>query len=105
MPAYEDFANTAVTADVMSNPVSQFDQTMGIAAGRTAASASTTPSSRRGLVGQVTKVLRDTALVTLLTDKESAVTAGPSDRRDRHRPTQPGPEDLLFLERVKRTRS
>ena len=34
-PAYEDFANTAVTAEVISNPVSQFDQTMVVAAGRT----------------------------------------------------------------------
>jgi rod shape-determining protein MreC len=52
-------------------------------------------------VGQVTKVAHNTALVTLLTDKESAVTA-----RDHQtgaigsvRHSQ-GPEDLLFLDRV-----
>jgi len=55
----------------------------------------------RGLVGQVTKVLHDTALVTLLTDKESAVTA--KDHQTgaigvvRH---SQGPEDLLFLDQV-----
>ena len=58
--------------------------------------------TERGLVGQVTKVLHDTALVTLLTDKESA--------RHREGPHQTsaigvvrhsqGPEDLLFLDRV-----
>ena len=57
--------------------------------------------TERGLVGQVSKVLRDTALVTLLTDKESAVTA--KDHQTgaigivRH---SQGPEDLLFLDRV-----
>jgi rod shape-determining protein MreC len=101
-PAYEDFANTAVTADVMSNPVSQFDQTMVIAAGKTSGvQVYDAVITERGLVGQVTKVLRDTALVTLLTDKESAVTA-----RDHQtgaigivRHSQ-GPEDLLFLDHV-----
>src|SRR5438067_2776336 len=33
-PAYEDYAKTAVSATVLSNPVSQFDQTVVIAAGR-----------------------------------------------------------------------
>ena len=57
--------------------------------------------TERGLVGQVTKALRDTALVTLLTDKESAVTA--KDQQTgaigivRH---SQGPEDLLFLDSV-----
>ena len=101
-PAYEDFANTAVTAEVVSNPVSQFDQTMVIAAGRSSGiRVYDAVVTERGLVGQVTKVLRDTALVTLLTDKESAVTA--KDQRTgaigivRH---SQGPEDLLFLDRV-----
>jgi rod shape-determining protein MreC len=101
-PAYEDFANTAVTAEVMSNPVSQFDQTMVIAAGRTRGiRVYDAVVTERGLVGQVTKVLRDTALVTLLTDKESAVTA--KDHQTgaigivRH---SQGPEDLLFLDHV-----
>src|SRR6266540_3140399 len=55
----------------------------------------------RGLVGQVTKVLGSESRMTLLTDKESAVTA-----RDHQtgaigvvRHSQ-GPEDLLFLNRV-----
>jgi rod shape-determining protein MreC len=102
VPAYEDFANTAVTAEVISNPVSQFDQTMVIAAGRNdRVRVYDAVVTERGLVGQVTKVLRDTALVTLLTDKESAVTA--KDNRSgaigivRH---SQGPEDLLFLDRV-----
>ena len=91
----------------MSNPVSQFDQTMVIAAGRTSGiRVYDAVVTERGLVGQVTKVLRDTALVTLLTDKESAVTA--KDHQTgaigivRH---SQGPEDLLFLDRVRRTRS
>jgi len=100
--AYEDFANTAVTADVLSNPVSQFDQTMVIAAGRNdGLRVYDAVITDRGLVGQVSKVLRDTALVTLLTDKASAVTA--KDNRTgaigivRH---SQGAEDLLFLDRV-----
>jgi len=101
-PAYEDFANTAVTAEVLSNPVSQFDQTMVIAAGRNdGIRVYDAVITDRGLVGQVSKVLRDTALVTLLTDKESAVTA--KDNRTgaigivQH---SQGPEDLLFLDHV-----
>ena len=102
VPAYEDFANTAVTAEVLSNPVSQFDQTMVIAAGRNdGLHVYDAVVTERGLVGQVTKVLRDTALITLLTDENSAVTA--KDNRTgaigivRH---SQGPEDLLFLDRV-----
>jgi rod shape-determining protein MreC len=101
-PAYEDFANTAVTAEVLSNPVSQFDQTMVIAAGRNdGIRVYDAVITDRGLVGQVSKVLRDTALVTLLSDKESAVTA--KDNRTgaigivQH---SQGPEDLLFLDHV-----
>jgi rod shape-determining protein MreC len=102
LPAYEDFANTAVTADVLSNPISQFDQTMVIAAGKTqGVRVYDAVVTERGLVGQVTKVLGKTALVTLLTDKESAVTA--KDQQTgaigivRH---SQGPEDLLFLDQV-----
>jgi rod shape-determining protein MreC len=100
--AYPDYANTAVSAEVLSNPTSQFEQTILIAAGR---SSGIRPLdavvTQDGLVGQVTKVAHNTALVTLLTDKESAVTA-----RDHQtgaigsvRHSQ-GPEDLLFLDRV-----
>lgn len=102
-PGYpEDFADTAVTASVLSNPVSQFDQTILIAAGTTSdIRVYDAVVTEKGLVGQVTKVARDTALVTLLTDKESAVTA--KDHQTgaigvvRH---SQGPEDLLFLDRV-----
>jgi rod shape-determining protein MreC len=101
-PAYADYAKTAVTAEVLSNPVSQFDQTIVIAAGRTSGiRVYDAVVTDRGLVGQVTKVFRDTALVTLLTDKESAVTA--KDHQTgavgvvRH---SQGPEDLLFLDYV-----
>jgi rod shape-determining protein MreC len=100
--AYADFFQTAVTAEVLSNPVSQFDQTILIAAGRTdGIRPFDAVVTQDGLVGQVTKVTRDTALVTLLTDKESAVTA--KDHQTgavgsvRH---SQGPEDLLFLDRV-----
>lgn len=102
-PAFQDYAKTAVAATVLSNPVSQFDQNVLIAAGRSSHirvyDAVVTPDGN--LVGQVTKVARDTALVTLLTDKESAVTA--KDHQTgaigvvRH---SQGPEDLLFLDRV-----
>jgi rod shape-determining protein MreC len=101
----EDFPNP-VTARVISNPASQFDQTVVISAGRTSGiqvyDAVVTES---GLVGQVTKVTRDEARVTLLTDKESAVTA--KDRQTgaigivRH---SQGSEDILFLDRVSKSK-
>jgi rod shape-determining protein MreC len=98
----EDFSKTAVAASVLSNPVSQFDQTIVIAAGRKDhIRVYDAVVTDQGLVGQVTKVFRDTALVTLLTDKESAVTA--KDHQTgaigivRH---SQGPEDLLFLDSV-----
>jgi rod shape-determining protein MreC len=101
-PAYADYAKTAVTAEVLSNPVSQFDQTIVLAAGRTRGiRVYDAVVTDQGLVGQVTKVFRDNALVTLLTDKESAVTA--KDHQTgavgivRH---SQGPEDLLFLDQV-----
>jgi rod shape-determining protein MreC len=105
-PAYEDFANTAVAAEVTSNPVSQFDQTMVIAAGRNdGIRVYDAVITDRGLVGQVSKALRDTALVTLLTDPGTAVTA--KDNRTgaigivQH---SQGPEDLLFLDRVNKNK-
>jgi rod shape-determining protein MreC len=105
-PAYEDFANTAVAAEVVSNPVSQFDQTMVIASGRNdGIRVLDAVITDRGLVGQVSKALRDTALVTLLTDPGTAVTA--KDNRTgaigivQH---SQGPEDLLFLDRVNKNK-
>jgi rod shape-determining protein MreC len=100
--AYADYAQTAVTAEVLSNPVSQFDQTIVIAAGRNdGIRVYDAVVTQDGLVGEVTKVLRDTALVTLLTDKESNVTA-----KDHQTGAigvvshSQGAEDLLFLDRV-----
>ena len=97
-----DFSETAVAATVISNPASEFDQTIVIAAGSSdGIRVDDAVVTERGLVGRVTKVLRDVSRVTLLTDKESAVTA-----RDHQtgavgivRHSQ-GPEDLLFLDRV-----
>jgi rod shape-determining protein MreC len=101
-PAYQDYASTAVAAEVLSNPVSQFDQTVLIAAGRDRGiRVYDAVVTDRGLVGQVSKVARNTALVTLLTDKESAVTAKDLQTSAvgivHH---SQGPEDLLFLDRV-----
>lgn len=105
-PSYpEDFPNS-VTAAVISNPASQFDQTVVIAAGRTSGiRVYDAVVTDRGLVGQVTKVTRDEAKVTLLSDKESAVTA--KDRSSgaigivRH---SQGSEDILFLDRVAKSK-
>jgi rod shape-determining protein MreC len=100
--AYADYQNTAVTAEVLSNPASQFDQTILIDAGRNAGiRVLDAVVTQDGLVGQVSKVTRDQALVTLLTDKESAVTAR-DDQTGAIGVVQhsQGAEDLLFLERV-----
>jgi rod shape-determining protein MreC len=101
-PSYPEDCPNSVTASVLSNPASQFDQTMLIAAGRTSGiRVYDAVVTDRGLVGQVTKVTRDEAKVTLLSDKESAVTA--KDRSSgaigivRH---SQGSEDILFLDRV-----
>jgi rod shape-determining protein MreC len=102
LPAYADYAKTAVTAEVISNPSSQFDQTILVAAGRTSGIRPLDAVvTQDGLVGQVSKVARDTSLITLLTDKESAVTS-----RDHQTGAigvvqhSQGAEDLLFLDRV-----
>jgi len=98
----EDFSKSAVTASVVSNPASAFDQTIVLAAGSSdGIRIHDAVVTDRGLVGQVTKVAHDESRVTLLTDKESAVTA--KDHQTgaigivRH---SQGPEDLLFLDRV-----
>ncbi len=97
-----DFSKTAVTASVISNPASEFDQSIVIAAGRSdGIRVHDAVVTDLGLVGQVTKVTRDESRVTLLTDKESAVTA--KDHQTgaigivHH---SQGPEDILFLDRV-----
>jgi rod shape-determining protein MreC len=105
----QDFSgDKAVAASVLSNPEGEFEQRITIAAGSSSGirryDAVVTAD---GLVGHVSQVLRDQALVTLITDKESAVSA-----RDvstgalgvlRH-----GEGSALFLDRVhknKRVRS
>jgi rod shape-determining protein MreC len=102
----EDFSKSAVTASVVSNPASEFDQTIVLAAGSSdRIRVHDAVVTDRGLVGQVTKVTRDESRVTLLTDKESAVTA--KDHQTgaigivRH---SQGPEDLLFLDRVSKSK-
>jgi rod shape-determining protein MreC len=102
----QDFVKTSVTASVISNPASSFDQTIVIAAGRSSGiRVYDAVVTDRGLVGQVSKVTHNEARVTLLTDKESAVTA-----RDlqtgavgavRH---SQGAEDVLFLDRVSKSK-
>jgi rod shape-determining protein MreC len=102
----EDFSKTAITADVLSNPASQFDQTIVIAAGRgSGIHVYDAVVTDRGLVGQVTKVTRDEAKVTLLSDKESAVTAKvrQSGAVGTVRHSQ-GAEDVLFLDRVAKSK-
>ena len=105
-PSYPEDFPKSVTAAVISNPASQFDQTVVVAAGRTSGiRVYDAVVTDRGLVGQVTKVTRDEAKVTLLTDKESAVTA--IDRSSgaigivRH---SQGSEDVLFLDRVAKSK-
>jgi rod shape-determining protein MreC len=101
----QDFSgDRAVAASVLSNPEGEFEQRITIAAGSSSGirryDAVVTAD---GLVGHVSQVLRDQALVTLLTDKESAVSA-----RDvstgalgvlRH-----GEGSALFLDRVSKNK-
>jgi rod shape-determining protein MreC len=78
-PTLKDFR--LVAAQVVVSPPSQFDQQVVIAAGSADGLAENdvvvAPEGRgsAGLVGQVTKVFRDIAGVTLITDEDSAVRA------------------------------
>jgi len=97
-----DFKKASITASVVSNPVSPFDQSIVISAGSSSGiRVHDAVVTSRGLVGQVTKVLHDVARVTLITDENSAVTA--KDHQTgaigslRH---SQGSEDVLFLDRV-----
>jgi rod shape-determining protein MreC len=66
----------AVNTAVISFPSGPFAQQIGIAAGSSSGIRINTPIvSADGLVGRVTNVGRSTALVTLITDPESAVSA------------------------------
>jgi rod shape-determining protein MreC len=65
-----------VVASVLQNPAGEFEQKIVITAGSSArVGLYDAVITEDGLVGHVSKVMRDTALVTLLTDEESAVTA------------------------------
>ena len=102
-PAYQDYAKTAVTAEVLSNPVGQFDQTIVIAAGR----SKRHPRLRRrrhrarprrpGDEGAARHALRHAP------DRQGEQPSRRSDHQTsaigvvRH---SQGPEDLLFLDRV-----
>ena len=67
---------TEVTASVLTNPVTPFDQTVTISAG---SKAGIVPQdvvvTAQGLVGQVTKVSANVSRVMLITDPDSAVRA------------------------------
>jgi rod shape-determining protein MreC len=102
----EDFENS-VTASVIQNPASQFDQTVVIDAGKTSGiRVYDAVVTNDGLVGRVTKVTRDAAKIALLTDKESAVTAKDYETGAigtvRH---SQGAEDVLFLDRVPKSKT
>ena len=73
----QDFSgDKAVTTSVLSNPDGEFEQRITIAAGSSSGIRQyDAVVTADGLVGHVSQVLRDQALVTLITDKESAVTA------------------------------
>jgi rod shape-determining protein MreC len=65
-----------VVASVLQNPAGEFEQKIVITAGsNNGVKLDDAVITEDGLVGHITKVMRDTALVTLLTDEESAVTA------------------------------
>ncbi len=66
----------AIGATVMADPPSRFEQQIIISAGSADGIHKDAPVvTDEGLVGRVTKVTRDQARVTLLTDKESAASA------------------------------
>ena len=65
-----------VAAQVISQPDGRFNQRIVVSAGSTSGVRPNAPVvTEEGLVGKVTKVMRDTAQVTLLTDETSAVSA------------------------------
>ena len=65
-----------IAAQVISQPDGRFNQRIVVSAGSTSGVRQNAPVvTEEGLVGKVTKVMRDTAQVTLLTDETSAVSA------------------------------
>jgi len=101
----EDFpAGKSVTASVVSNPASEFEQKIVISAGSSSGvGLHDAVVTERGLVGQVTKVVHNEAQVTLITDKEAAVAA----RDHQHGAVgvlRQGPSDNLILDLVGKDR-
>jgi rod shape-determining protein MreC len=106
----QDFPrNRAVAASVMSNPSGEFEQKIVIAAGSAdGLRVYDAVVTGRGLVGHVSKVLRDQAQVTMLTDEESAVTArviSPNARTGAIGILRHGEGSALFLDRIPRERA
>ena len=65
-----------VAAQVISQPDGRFNQRIVVSAGSTSGVRQNAPVvTEEGLVGKVTKVMRDQSQVTLLTDETSAVSA------------------------------
>jgi rod shape-determining protein MreC len=88
-----DFKKASITASVVSNPVSPFDQSIVISAGSSSGiRVHDAVVTSRGLVGQVTKVLPDEN--SAVTAKDHQTGAIGSLRHSQ------GSEDVLFLDRV-----
>ena len=105
----QDFPrDSAVAASVMSNPAGEFEQKIVIAAGSAdGIRVYDAVVTGRGLVGHVSKVLRDQAQVTMLTDQESAVTArviSPTAKTGAIGIMRHGEGSALFLDRIPKER-
>ena len=92
----------AVSAAVLTNPQSRFDQRVTIAAGsRDGVARLDVVVNDRGLVGQVTRVFANVSQVTLITDEDSAVRATDATSPSAVGTLQPGSGgDSLILTRV-----
>jgi rod shape-determining protein MreC len=98
---------TGVSTDVISQPQNQFDQEVVIAAGSASGVRLHSPVvTDEGLVGDVVKVFRDTALVKPLVDQTAAATAIDLETRAKGtvRHGQAGSEALVF-DRVPKDKS
>ncbi len=90
----------AVNAAVISFPSGPFAHQLMIAAGSSSGLRVNTPViSGYGLIGRVSNVFPDTAIVTLLTDPESAVEAR-DVLQDVRGILKPGPRGTLILDQV-----
>jgi rod shape-determining protein MreC len=90
----------AIGATVIVDPPSRFEQHVVVSAGSQDGVRMNAPVlNDEGLVGRVTKVTRDQSRVTLLTDKESAVSAY-DVRTEAYGVIRHGSGDSLVLDRV-----